>query len=884
MTINVYPSTLPGEPIERHEVSGISLEQWLSENAPGCLEGSGEARPISATVDCRVVPPSEWGALMLEQGIDVDLRVQPQGLEGALLAAVVAGVVATASAFLLKPSIPNVNSRAGSSQGSRLLEVGVQGNQPRLGDVIPDQAGRRKIYPDLLSAPVRRFVNGRSQSLYMLFSLGLGQYQRDVNDLAIGSTPVTSLPGIAFQFFEPGESLAGHQAAENWFNAPEVGASTGASGLRLRGISTQDAEYDASGSSSGNQLTLNNSLPKTWEGEIRLIVNLRQTVTVGGNQASLFGDFTQLSPGILVTISGETLSGIYRVRSVSDLGMLLEDRNSGELIENFPVGDHIVFINRSNVTYSIVDVNEDDRVVTLQRRLSDDSVDPTWSSFPDLSFTQIIARPSDKTAPALYTGPFLACPEREKTSTIEWDVFCPNGLGFINDDGSIGYREREVELQWRAYGTTAWNSIVRTIGGDTRDQLGWTFKETLPSSITPEVRVVRRTLEDTSTQALDKIEWYGLRSQLPQANSYDGVSTMIMVINGSDLIAAQTENQVNLIQTRRLPVWSGSAWMGLEPTRDIAPWIRHIAQTSGYTDDDLDDELIRLDGVWRARGDRYDDVINDSITVKEALNTALRAGMAELSVDHGRIVPVRESTRSQPEHMYTLQNMPGELSRKFTGPRPEDPDGIDVEYVDGETWTTETVECRLPGDQGFRSRKVVLEGVTDRTRAWRIGMRERRRLKYQRWEYSWDTECDGLNSSFKSLCRLADDVPGYGRSAILLDVDERTDGVHLLSSEPFDWSGDEQYVIAWRMPDGTVAGPFPAQRGESDDHVISQMDDVPTIYPGVEPPHLLWGTMQRWSYLAIVEDVEPQGLDSVTLKALNYDARVYADDDAFPPS
>lgn len=883
MTVNVYPSTLTGEPIERHHISGVSLHDWLAENAPGCLEGKGDARPISASINGQVIPPAEWPSVMLSHSLDVDLRVQPQGLEGALIAAVVAGAVASAAAFLLKPSIPNVNSSE-SAQGARLLEVNAQGNQPKLGDVIPDQAGRCRKYPDILTAPVRRFLNERSQELYLFFSLGVGEFERDEADLLIGETPVSSIPGVSYQFFEPGESVSAHPAAANWYNAPEVGASTGASGLRLRGNTGGPVNFSGLASTDGTDLVLASDVPSGWDSSVRLRIQLFQPATVGSNGTSIFGNFQHLADGMPVRIQTPNLRGNYRVRDVSLSGLLLEDINTGALIEDFPPGDYSIVIDRLDAVYRVVGTSG--RRVEFQRMIDNSTDDSQWTQFPNLTGYVNAGVYAAGFDPELWTGPFLACPKSETTNTIEWDVFFPRGLGKINNDGGVDTRTRDIELQWRALGDSEWNSIIRTIEGNSRDQLGFTFSETLPVSITPEVRVRRLTIEDTSTQALDRIEWYGLRSRLPENASYEGVSTLAMVISGSDLIASQTENQINLIETRKLPVWNGSEWTAPQATRDIAPYVRYAALSRGYTDDDIDmEELLHMDALWKARGDTFDFIFDRSTTLKDCLNTVLRAGMAELTISHGKLKPVREGLRTVPEHMYTLQNMTGELRRKFTGPRLEDPDGIDVEYRDENSWTLEVVECRLPGDAGVKPKKVRLDGVVNRDKAYQIGMRERSRLAYQRWEYDWSTECDGLNSQFKSFCALADDVPLYGRSALLLAVEVEGDDVHLQSSEPFDWQEGESYVIAWRRTDGSLAGPYPAQRGDADDHVVAQMgsDPAPVIYSDMEPPHLLWGTTERWCYQAIVEDVEPEGFESVTLRALNYDARVYAYDDALAP-
>ena len=172
--------------------------------------------------------------------------------------------------------------------------------------------------------------------------------------------------------------------------------------------------------------------------------------------------------------------------------------------------------------------------------------------------------------------------------------------------------------------------------------------------------------------------------------------------------------------------------------------------------------------------------------------------------------------------------------------------------------------------------------MTNRTRAWRIGMRERRRQKYRRWTYSFSTELDALNSRYMSYCALADDVPGYGQSAWLKAFEEEGESVALLVSEPLEWQEGESHVIAWRRPDGTLAGPWPAEMGDDEFEVICQPDELPEIDRQQEPPHVLFGTTERWSYPALVVDVRPRGFESVEVEAVSYDERVYADDDAFP--
>jgi hypothetical protein len=394
-----------------------------------------------------------------------------------------------------------------------------------------------------------------------------------------------------------------------------------------------------------------------------------------------------------------------------------------------------------------------------------------------------------------------------------------------------------------------------------------------------EIRMRRIGAESESTQQQDGVQWYGLRSRLNGPTSYEGVTLLAMRVRGGNRLAAQSEQLVSVEATRVLPVRNGGAWDVETPTRDIVPWIAHVARSIGYTDDDLDmAELDRPGELWAARGDYFDSSVDSMSTVKQCLGDAMMAGFADITIDRGKIRPVRDEPRTTFEHMYTPQNMTEGLSRSFSARKPDDYDGVDVEYVDGVTWQKETVQCRLPGDIGQRVEKIKLEGVTSRTRAWRIGMRQRRSQKYRRWSYQWATELDALNSRYLSFCAVGDDVPGYGQSAIMLSYD----GGIVESSEPFDWSAEGPHVVGIRRPDGTLSGPYTATQVDEYHLSIDGLDFEPDTSWDIEPPHLLFGPLNRWSYPVLITGISPNGTESASVEAMNFDVRVYADDNNSP--
>lgn len=976
MTIRVYPSLLPGEPLETHEADGVTVEQWLADTVPEYE--SREAPPIVVAINGENLPPERWANRVIRDADVVDIWPQPK--EPVTIIAAVVAVVAVAASFLLRPKIPSPGNKG--ERGSKLGAVSAEGNKVRLGDIIPEQSGRYRRSPDYLSAPRRYYVDKTTQAMDVLLSVGRGAFSFSRDDIRIGETPIKSLGGsVNVQVFSPGDNVTGHQAHENWYPAPEVGPASGSGGIRLKNV--PDANFIGSVTTAGD--TLQMAVPEGWpvgaELDIKLMRGIQVvdggvdveelevidsvTVSDGGSEMVIKdvnverdadGNITnvttttgQVVSGTITntttkTITQETprrdilkanwdgipvgrrikilgsddIQGVYVVHSITGSEMTL-NRPGGEPVTNFPPGNYTAAVDRVNVLYRIDSIATDRSSAAFTRIFAGGATDAGWTAFPGHSGEARIRVAGNSQGG--WAGPFLACPKSESVEIIEMDFAAPQGLGVVFGDGNIGARQHDVQIEYRPLGTTNWISVTRGFVGDSRDQLGFTRRIQLASKMTAEVRVRRLGPEPPSTQELSRLEWRELRSRLPTVGAYNDLTVLAMTITGTESMANQSQDQISVEATRRLPVLNpNGSWGAAEPTRGISAWLAYIATEAGYSRSDLDtDELLRLDSKWSARGDQFDFVEMDQSTVKESINRCLRAGMAELTIDAGKLRPVRDEPRSTFEQMYTPQNMTSALERSVEAPRPDDPDGVDVEYINSETWTTETVECRLPGDQGVRAEKIKAEGVTDKTRAWRIGMRRRRELKYRRWSYSFATEMDALNSQYMSYCALGDDVPGYGQSS-LLDSARKTGGVRydLTLCEPIRW-GDiappaitwpdgsvatdpgtgavlyrrnatwvpyDDFVVAWRRPDGSLAGPFAAQR--VDEHTVTAINtgNEPMPTDGMdeqrEPAHVLIGTVDRWSHPVLITDISPQGMERVNVKAVGYDDRIYADDNNAP--
>lgn len=899
MTIKVYPSTAPDAEVETHDVHGMTIGEWFDSHDL-CCEKLNELPP-HVEINGRMVGPDEWDSVYIDEDDTVEIWMQPAGGVFKALGSLIGGVLG----FLLGWLMPSQRSRRSGSpeQGRKLEASSARANTARLGDVVPELAGRHIKYPDYLNQPRRYFRNRREQWLEFLCCIGPGRYQVDEETVRVGDTTFANLGDDgSYQIYEPNADLSDDPIHENWYAVDEVGGtSSGTAGLELmvepdrKDHTDKPAEYIFS----GNTITIpegEGSFPPGWGPDTQISIELEITrtyeVTAAPfptiNPPNVFtGDFSHLMPisdDDEIHITDGVIVGTYLAQDVDlnpmGIGSLQlwtvpdeEQEVPSEPVTWIPEGDHDL---ATLAVYIKTLLGASEEFVTY----GGDPI-PAMTSPAEIDYH----------GGAIYgefSSLFVACPAGELTTRFECDFFFPGGLGYIEDSGNIANRSVTVEIQYRdANIGGAFTSVVKTFTDSTQDQIGFTEAFDVPL-MRPEVRIRRVGVNETSTQVLDTVQWYSLRSRLPTVTRYPNWTVMAVRMRSGGRMSAQSENQVNVIATRILPELIDGQWTAPAPTRDIAAFVKYIASTIGYTDDDLDMEaLSRLNDLWRARGETVDYVF-DETTVKKAIDVCFGAGMSELTVSDGKIKPVRDDVRTtfETEQGYSPQNMTRNLVRQFKTRSADDPDGVEVEFMDAATWEPDVVRCFLPGDQGFKIEKIKLDGVTDRTRAWRIGMRHRSMQRYNRWEYSFATELDAMNSEYLSYVPLLDDVPGYGQSSILEHIQDHTGGALMFVSEPMNWSEAGPHVVAYRRPDGTVAGPYPASRGADDYQIIA---DVPKPWPVVtlkhEPPHVYFGTTERWCFPALITSIKPsENGTTASVEARNYDVRVYAHDNEQPPA
>lgn len=926
--VSIYRSAFDKDPAHELQAEGKLLD-WLIENIGG-FDPLSSWHPFTVMINGVLVNERYWPVTRIKSSDVVEWRAMPQDPVSWTIATwimIASAAVSVGSLVYAMSMKKGVSGSGASAQGSAITSASATANQPKLFGVVRELFGQHICYPDYLNQPRKWFSGIKEQSMDVLLAIGVGYYDLPISRMFIGETNFETFDGfLNYSLFDPGINISSHQSHKCWYNAPEVGYTDSSSGLKLT-AGAYGTQY-MSGSQyviSGQQITIpigSGSPPADWEVGSKVSIttpNIPFTVTngtVSPYRDIISGEFSKLSLATnnTIAISGATSNnGSYRIFSYTAgvdpaLDQITLDVWDTRVINGvsttgwFPAtsltaGSFTGDIQKEGTLYEIdslitqtVDTDEILIGFSFTRLLTDGvTVDSSWTGFQNEgTITGATIELDASSVVGGWLGWFPVCPSGETTSLIEWDLTTPNGFGKISSKGNIEGRSRQVQYQIRLVGET--DPLIDdyyTIAGASRDQLGWSPQVSVANG-RYEMRVRRIGAEDTATDSMDLINWFGLKSLLPTPTSYAGITTLALTLTGSDTIASQTENKINVVPQRKLQVVQNGAFTtALYPTNDIAPVARYIAHSVGYDDTQIDiAELIRLDAIWKARGDTFKYIYDSNVVVRDAINTALNVGFSEMTVSQGKIKPVRDEPRDMLNaHMYTPQNMTKTLKTSFSVVTPEESDGIRVTYVDEDTWEEATVLCLLPTDTGFKLDEITIDGVTTRDKAYQLGMRQRSIQFHRRKKYTFSTEMDALNSEYFSTAVLGDDIPSYAQSGIMWSIQAQgSDRALIQSSEIFTWKDGSAHVVSWRKANGKIAGPFPCTK-VSDFYLLATIgsEPLPTINGTQEPPHLLFGTSTEYGYPAIVTKVAPSGRFDIAVEAVNYTDSVYAYDNATAP-
>ena len=502
-----------------------------------------------------------------------------------------------------------------------------------------------------------------------------------------------------------------------------------------------------------------------------------------------------------------------------------------------------------------------------------------------------------------WIGPFIANPAGTVAIGIGIDVIMPRGLYYATDSGSFSARTIEWEVEARAVddeGEAAgeWIAVASesvTAAENTPQYRSYRYPIAAGRY---EVRVRRTNDKSGDARAGHEIRWGGLKTFLEETLEFGAVTLLAVKMRATDNLSQRSARLVNVIVTRRLAVWEpATGWSEPRVTRSIAWAFTDAARAhygAGLADARIDlAALHALDAVWQSRGDRFDAVFDQGLTVWEALTRIARCGRALPFLQGGTLRIARDAPRTLPVALFGPRNIvKGSFRVQYVMPSEDTANAVTVTYFSERTWAPDEVTARLPDSDAEVTDKpatVELFGCTGAEQAMREGFYMAAANRYRRRIMTFRTELEGLIPTYGDLIAITHDLPRWGQGGEVVEADGRK----LTLSEPLEWESGEEaaegtgadtpeppaHYLALRKRDGSLSGPWPVSPGADERSVVLSEDLEFDLYTGAdeERTHFAFGAGEAWGLRARVLAVRPRG-EQVEITAVGEDARVHEAD------
>jgi len=556
---------------------------------------------------------------------------------------------------------------------------------------------------------------------------------------------------------------------------------------------------------------------------------------------------------------------------------------SGDRFAGLPGGVQRMSVGLAGNRYQITEI--DGVTISLVRVSLSEDVNGNIITTPDLTWpgftprTLLDASVSGVNDDYDWSGPFLVCPDGETTNRIEVNLNFQNGLVKYDSKGKKKSKSVTLLVQYRNVEAGGnWTEKTLTYSRNTEDQIGFTEAFSVPTG-QYEIRMRRKDpVSGSSTR--DQVYWQALRARLQaRPTRYHGITTIAITVRTGNRLAAQSDRRINLVATRLYD--NGGS-------RTISGALYHVLDSLGMpADRAIIDALEEI--YWTPRGETFDYVAGESNTsALNVLKLITTAGMGYFLLSDGLASAGREGVKNW-TGIISPQEMTEPMQVAFSAPSPDDYDAVDVTYVNGTTWTEETVQCRssdVPTPVKIESYKA--EGVLDASRAWRLGMRRLMKYKHQRLTHAVATEMDALCYNYGDRLVLTNDIPGsMTTSCLITEMSYTSSLVTMTVSEPLDWNIPQPRCLI-RFQDGSASMLLTPTRIDTFTLSVPNTDAVhPDDWimdePTIEPPRLIFCSSHRVGFDSTVAEITPASDGTCQLNGVEYNPIYYQYDDALYP-
>jgi hypothetical protein len=481
-------------------------------------------------------------------------------------------------------------------------------------------------------------------------------------------------------------------------------------------------------------------------------------------------------------------------------------------------------------------------------------------------------------------GAFAVCLPGQQAREIHLDVMFPNGLGSISKTTGDDNPERQG-ISW----------TIEQIGDDgypvvpavtLTGKVEWNIDtpNTVRRTIRIPVAAGRYRISCSSTNATHEetsrvrreIRWAGLKAVLvPTTRKVYGATTLIAIrIQASEGISAGAAGRVKLRFTRHI---SSVVAPGNTASGNPADVALDILMNTDYGAGRPTRE-VHMDS-WTAMHSKWESlpgfnfVFTAPLTVLEAMQQAVQVEQARIVPRGPEVAVIDASVQPVRTQMYSSHNIVrGSLTATWAWHSIDDPEGVQVEYLDAVNGTPMSVICPL-GTEDALTTTYRLPGCTNRAQAYRYALHSWRQSKYIRQNVTFSTEMEGLIPAVGERIAISTKMITKAQDVQVYSLNPGTSTIVLTA--PFDPANASAMVI--RDKTGLALGPFAITPVDATSFTVTGLDFTQLGNPEMEePPTVALGLATAMVKDYVVTSTVPQGMYSVQVNAVNYDERAYS--------
>lgn len=882
----------------------------------------GFSRPTSVLLNGLTLKVDDFD-IMLSDGDVIDIKMDPMATTvGANFAT--GGAVRSGFRFLTGPiidfivplpDIPELPTALKVPRQSATYNLRAQSNLSRLNEAIPTQYGKVRWYPDLAAIPWFE-NNDNDRFLNQLFILGWGEL--DIETIRLGDTLITDFAGLEFEVYGPNEEVTLFH--DNNYTSPLL------------------RNFDVFQSGRFNRFDNDFDFDEP---------NKKIVGPVGTN----FNEMVQPGDTVLIECDTAGFEGDFVVDTVSDTEIVFDDVTSwpgSDLTPGFTtvydssmiqylfpgftdddylvdVGTRLIFMGYSQ-GYITSPVGTESDIFYFDIDFPGGIYNDTSGDFENQTASfQALFRPieddgsySGVVTPTTGQGMDSESGDNitwhaSDTSQRQWDstasfTFYDNGVPISGGDISVldfggPFGGAKVTFTGAKTGPLTYDgtyitmplfsktvSVTRSTPIAQRVTLTYDMSA-VGGWVTGRFRVfIGRsngyTWNDENRRDNGRI--IALKTKLDKVGKYGPYTLLAVRIKATPDITTGNARKINVVATRKLLIWNGSAWTGPTATRSIA-WALADLWMSSYaasrSTDDLDkDALLALDATFTSRGDTFDGVFDSAITVWEALTRVGQAGRTKPIFDGTTLTFVRDDLKTVFTAMFNPENMlPDSFSIQYNFADNQTPDGFEISYFDEDA---NYQPARVRSAENLNLVKVVdFFGCVNYEQAFRESQYLAARLQNEGVVISFSTEMTGHIPFYGDLISVQYDLPDWGQGG---RVEDKT-GTTITTSQPLDFSGSAPFLMGFMRPNGSVSGPHIVTQGSGENEAILAVDVTDftfiTALTNQNPTIYQFGPSTNWNKSCIVTKVTPKD-DNETLgiECRPFVEAVHTADEATPPA